>query len=542
VAPGIWEQISVPNQDFSKTTSIFDLLLFRAKPSFMIEPTSKLLRDPGSELVFGLVAPVGADLERLECDLIDQLGLYGYKPNPIRLSALLRKLDLGIPLQERPELQRLKSYMDAGNKFRERTECPEGLALWAMAEIKRSRTIDAPVLHRTAHILRSIKHPDEARALRAAYGAGFYLIGLSASTSQRVKYLKQKGLSESDAHEVIERDAGETNDLGQHTRDAFELADVFIRQEPEHKNTKAQMDRFLRLLFGAIDETPTPDEHAMFLAYASSLRSADLSRQVGAVIWKDHVGVVATGCNDVPTAGGGLYWPGTNDQRDHALGHDANERHKRDIADEIVRRAEALLHNEGKLTLTDEQRALLKKACEGSRLLDITEFGRAVHAEMDALLSCGRAGIETLGTTLFSTTFPCHNCAKHIVASGVRRVVYIEPYEKSQALDLHDDAIVPYDPGDPVTQRTDLEDEREPGTRIVFEPFMGVGPRRFFDLFSMRLSNGYPVKRKRKPGGTKEKWKISNDSTVRVPMLPKSYLEREAQLVEHISTLVEGTP
>lgn len=510
----------------------------------MIEPTSKLLRDPGSELVFGLVAPVGADLERLESDLIDQLGLYGYTPNPIRLSALLRKLDnLGVTLQEAPELARLNSYMDAGNKFRERTKCPEGLALWAMAEINQRRTPDNPVLRRNAHILRSIKHPDEARALRAVYGAGFYLVGLSASTSQKVKHLKKKGLTESEAHEIIERDAGETNDLGQHTRDAFELADVFIRQEPEQKNTKAQLERFLRLVFGAIDETPEADEHAMFLAYASSLRSADLSRQVGAVVWKNHVGVVATGCNDVPAAGGGLYWPGTNDQRDHALGHDANERHKRDIADEVVQRAEALLRDDGKLALNDEQRALLRKACEGSRLLDITEFGRAVHAEMDAILSCGRAGIETIGATLFSTTFPCHNCAKHIVASGIRRVVYIEPYEKSQALDLHDDAIAPYDPGDPTPQKTDREDDREPSTRkVVFESFMGVGPRRFFDLFSMRLSNGYPMKREAKPEGKKEKWKIGNDSTVRVPMLPKSYLEREAQLVEHISTLVEGKP
>lgn len=41
----------------------------------MIEPTTKLLRDPSSELVFGLVAPTGADLGRLEADLIDQVGL-----------------------------------------------------------------------------------------------------------------------------------------------------------------------------------------------------------------------------------------------------------------------------------------------------------------------------------------------------------------------------------------------------------------------------------------------------------------------------------
>jgi len=44
----------------------------------MIEPTNKLLRDSTSELVFGLVVPVGADLERLEADLIDLVGLYGH--------------------------------------------------------------------------------------------------------------------------------------------------------------------------------------------------------------------------------------------------------------------------------------------------------------------------------------------------------------------------------------------------------------------------------------------------------------------------------
>ena len=44
------------------------------------------------------------------------------------------------------------------------------------------------------------------------------------------------------------------------------------------------------------------------------------------------------------------------------------------------------------------------------------------HAEMEALLSCARSGVSTRGATLYSTTFPCHNCAKHIIAAGVARV------------------------------------------------------------------------------------------------------------------------
>ena len=46
----------------------------------------------------------------------------------------------------------------------------------------------------------------------------------------------------------------------------------------------------------------------MFMAFASALRSADLSRQIGAVIAHDNE-IIATGANDCPKSGGGLYWP-----------------------------------------------------------------------------------------------------------------------------------------------------------------------------------------------------------------------------------------
>ncbi|HWO24834.1 MAG TPA: anti-phage dCTP deaminase [Kofleriaceae bacterium] len=487
----------------------------------MLPDTAKLLCDPGSELVFGLVAPVGADLDVLEADLSNQLRQYGYTPISIRLSKLLKGVrELDVELKDAPEFDRLMSHMDGGNRLRAQAGSGEVLALWAMAEIKNQRVTGNPVRRRTAHILRSIKHPDEARALRAVYGPGFFLIGLSASTIQKKWSLRQKGLTEEQALAVIERDASEENTFGQQTRDAFDLADIYIRQQPERAKTTEQLERFLRLVFGAVVETPTPDEHAMFLAYASSLRSADLSRQVGAVVWKDGVGVVATGCNDVPAPGGGLYWGGTGDQRDHALGVDANELHRNQIADEVARHVAAEL----KLSEADQER--IRQACGRTRLLDITEFGRPVHAEMDSLISCARAGIETIGATLFSTTFPCHNCAKHIVAAGVRRVVYIEPYEKSQAIQLHGDAIRFDDHGD-------RSDTGRDAKKVVFEPFVGVGPRRYFDLFSMKLSNGYPLKRK--IAGRTATWDPNHHAVVRVPMLPTSYLERESQLIHAVA-------
>src|SRR5690606_30054504 len=116
------------------------------------------------------------------------------------------------------------------------------------------------------------------------------------------------------------------------------------------------------------------------------------------------------------------------------------------------------------------------------------------HAEMDALLSCSREGISTAGSTLYCTTFPCHNCAKHVIAGGITRVVYVEPYPKSRALDFHSESI---------HLRSELDaGTEEPSDMVIFEPFTGIGPGRFLDLFSMSLGAGSKLRRKDKSGAT----------------------------------------
>ncbi|MCB2462707.1 hypothetical protein KQ705_15750, partial [Listeria monocytogenes] len=77
----------------------------------------------------------------------------------------------------------------------------------------------------------------------------------------------------------------------------------------------------------------------------------------------------------------------------------------------------------------------------------------------------------------YCTTFPCHNCAKPILAAGITRVVYVEPYPKSRALEFHSESI---------HLKSQL-DEKHDEKLVAFEPFIGVGPRRFLDLFSMNL-------------------------------------------------------
>lgn len=246
----------------------------------------------------------------------------------------------------------------------------------------------------------------------------------------------------------------------------------------------------------------------MFLAYAASLRSADLSRQVGAVVVSSEREVIATGANDVPKFGGGQYWHGEDDQRDWKRGYDSNKRQIRDVLKDTLDRL-GLSGHKGFGLDTVEQRV------RGGRLYDLTEFGRAVHAEMAALLACARRGISPLRGTMYMTTFPCHNCAKHVVVSGIRKVFYVEPYAKSRAIDLHDDA---------VTLDESAVDDGPKG-KVKFLPFIGIAARRYVDLFSMKLSSGTPLVRQQLDGIAVD-W-MGSDPKPRLGMSAASYIQRE---------------
>jgi dCMP deaminase len=50
-----------------------------------------------------------------------------------------------------------------------------------------------------------------------------------------------------------------------------------------------------------------------------------------------------------------------------------------------------------------------------------------IHAEMNALLKCKE---NLAGATLYTLFSPCSQCAKNIVAAGIKKVVYREPYKR----------------------------------------------------------------------------------------------------------------
>lgn len=481
---------------------------------------------PGPELVIGLVGAAGLDLDAVASNVARALREVAYSAETISLSALLHRVKWDTPLGSRDDLDRadyITKHQDRGDELRAGTKRGDILALLAIAAIRVRRAegdqaegarryapssqdesastqqnmddldkidpyrgLKRP-LTRYAYILRSLKHPDEARTLRDVYGERFVLIGAYADPDKNIADLtaaiahsKSHTVDADDrraAEEIIDRDqADPENEFGQNVRATYPLADCFLDVSNEEL-LHVEASRFIEVLFSSPYQTPRRDEFGMFVAHAASLRSAALGRQVGASILDETGAVLAVGTNEVPKAGGGQYWVNDPyDYRDHRYedGSDSSDIMRRAIIGELLERYNKFgiarpvwMNNQEPLTIDD-----LVPILKGTRIGNLVEFGRAVHAEMAAVTDAARRGVSIAGGTLYSTTFPCHNCARHLVAAGIHEVVYVEPYAKSLAMNLHRDAIA-------------LSSDSENATRIPFRQFIGVSPRRYAQLFTM---------------------------------------------------------
>ncbi|MDI9495208.1 MAG: dCMP deaminase family protein [Bacillota bacterium] len=113
------------------------------------------------------------------------------------------------------------------------------------------------------------------------------------------------------------------------------------------------------------------DDYFMGLALLSSLRSKDPSSQVGACIVDSKTNrILSVGYNGLP-------------------------KHCSDDEYPWIKEGEALE----------------------------TKYPYVVHAELNAILN--NRGVSLEGSKLYTTLFPCNECAKAIIQSGIKEVVYL---------------------------------------------------------------------------------------------------------------------
>jgi deoxycytidylate deaminase len=439
------------------------------------------------ELVIALVGPVGSGVSTAADFLKETLdGDFGYDVAPIMkpsdvIRAQSRRVGITPPHNARTA-NYISQMQDAGNKLR--SQFGNNYLIEKIVEqIKKYRTEasgyegDNEMPGRRAYIIDSLKSLEELDLLRDIYRDTLCVIGVFAPDIIRDERLKDLDYPDDERKKVMARDQGELATFGQATRKLFVRSDFFVCNDRRREDLHANLKRFLNIVFGTEIHTPTRAESAMYEADAAAASSACMSRQVGASIVSASGELIAVGWNDVPKFGGSLY---SEEDRATLVEHNgiANRDHR------CYNWGGNKCHNETKRIALMDKVALavvgtgqvkntgkdaVRKAIGTTDINALIEFSRSIHAEMEAILSVAREGKHSLvGATLYTNTYPCHNCARHIVAAGIREVVYIEPYLKSLAIELHNDVIT--------------ETPNAPGM-VIFKQFSGVAPANYLKLF-----------------------------------------------------------
>jgi deoxycytidylate deaminase len=447
------------------------------------------------ELVIALCGPIGSPMHAVAGELRQMITqTFGYeKCDVIKLSSFIdehaSKASLTKPLHAEGEAKRINWLIEVGNNMR-LDYGASVLAELAVNQIRLDRESNGKQVNagkeifiprRVCHIIDSIKNQEELNLLRTVYREVLFVVGVFAPVAAREQNLKNKGMDTPQISALMNRDSGEELSAGQTVSQTFPQCDFFLRMETENKaQLRSRVERFLHLILGTKIITPTRAETAMYAAASAAGNSACLSRQVGAAVTDAETEVLATGWNDVPRPFGGLYFTdnekdplGERDKRCWNIGKCHNDEEKEILASEII----GVLSDYIPVDKQDAARIAVKSE---KKLKGIIEFSRSIHAEMHAILTALKtAGSKVAGGKIFVTTYPCHSCARHIVAAGIHEVYYIEPYKKSLATKLHADAV------------TELESEVN---KVRVLPYDGVAPTKYLALFKMngdsRKKNG----------------------------------------------------
>jgi deoxycytidylate deaminase len=283
-------------------------------------------------------------------------------------------------------------------------------------------------------VIDGIRNVGEIDYLRNTGGYNFTLIAVLASNDARWDRIESnytdKGLGRTEFIEDDKRDKNEETPYGQQVELCVDKADILIDNSIGVSTTefKRKLLDFVDLATGKKPRGASQAEILMNIAFSSSHSSKCLKRHVGAVIVDPRGQVVSAGYNENPL---GTHPCAEEPQYEYQCFRDIiRNEHFKSLADKGARCpicAEKIVFEKGppwrcKACAAKEEKTNLESFFFPDRALN---WCTAVHAEVWAILA---AGERARGGTLYTTTFPCAQCAEKIVQCGISKVVFTESY------------------------------------------------------------------------------------------------------------------
>jgi len=145
------------------------------------------------------------------------------------------------------------------------------------------------------------------------------------------------------------------------------------------------------------------DDKYMQIAKLWALNSHAIRSKVGALIVKDNM-IISDGFNGTPTG-----------------------------MSNVCEKVTCIMHENREECASYKLDDLACVQCQNAKLETLPTV---IHAECNAITKLARSTQSSEGSTLFVTLSPCVECAKMIIQSGIKRVVYEQKYRKDDGLEL----------------------------------------------------------------------------------------------------------
>ncbi len=278
-----------------------------------------------------------------------------------------------------------------------------------------------------------IRNTGEIERLRQRFGFNFTLIAVISSKVDRWNRIGQTsyletGLTKTDFDDDDERDWEEEDTHGQQVRLCVDKADILLDNADSQAELFEKLLNYVGLVTGEGTRAATQQEIFMNMAFSASHSSKCLKRHVGAIVVDTHGRVVGVGFNENPL--GTLPCAEEPEYHNQCYRDILRNAHFADLSirgARCPRCGENLPVIQGPPWKCASCAAIGKKSgLEGFFFPDrAMSWCTAVHAELWALLAAGERARDA---TLYTTTFPCFQCAEKLIQMGVTEIYFTEVY------------------------------------------------------------------------------------------------------------------